>query len=190
MQKIVLALLFICISFVTNAQKKEKFISWSEDRKLVWEDFKGRPDKSSSFHAQTWGNMAYQFEQINNDEFKFVLSVDFEIMKSWYKKKNASDELLVHEQCHFDLFEVFARIFIKRLEESSALTGKDFSKKTEKIFQTTFKELQKMQKQYDKETDHSNIKEKQDEWTNKIRDMLDENKSFAKREFTFNPSSQ
>ena len=169
-----------------NAQKKEGLINWSADRPLVWEDFKGRADNSSPFDALTMGNLGYRFEPvIQNKEYKFFLDIAFDPKKSWVKAKKGSDKLLIHEQCHFDIFELYARIFIKKIEEQKLLSGSKFSDKIEKVYNKTFSELIKFQQKYDKETNHSKNEDKQKEWLELVKKLLDDHKQYAKREIQF-----
>lgn len=183
---ITLVLVFIIFSQVCIAQKKKDgLINWDEKRTLSWEDFKGRMDRGSPYEAYTFAGLKYEFEQLSNDEFKIRVHVNFESKKSWHNPKTVTDKLLIHEQNHFDIYEIFARLFIKRLGDSDALSGQKFSDEVLRIFQKTFKELQKFQREYDKETNHSKNEEEQKEWTDKIKRMLDENKEYAKRELVF-----
>jgi len=185
MKNSVLAVLLMCFIQVSFGQKKKTQIHWNKDRALTWKDFKGRAKGSSPFHATTYGILKPGFEPITNTEYKFTLEVLFDSKKSWVKKGKETDELLIHEQHHFNMFEIYARIFVKRLEESNALSGKKFSDNMNKTFQKIFKELIKLQDKYDKETDHSKNEEKQKEWNIKLENMLKEYQGYAKREIIF-----
>ncbi len=50
----------------------------------------------------------------------------------------------------------------------------------QKIYQEVTDKKEKFQDNYDEETNHSIIKEKQEEWVKKIADMLEELKDYAK----------
>jgi len=187
----IIVLLFLISSQVGVAQKqkqkqKEKeTINWDAGRPLTWTDFKGRPDNALPYHALTAGSLSCSFEKVSANESKLVIHMGFDTKKSWVKPKKATDDLLVHEQCHFDIYEIYTRILVKKLEEENALSGPKYGEKTQKIFEKNFDELMKFQKQYDKETDHSKNEEKQKEWTEKIKSMLEEYKPYAKREILF-----
>ena len=71
---------------------------------------------------------------------------------------------------------------IQRIKEIKATSGQDLSDKVGKVFNTTFGELNKFQDQYDLETNHSKIQDKQDIWTQKVKDLLEESKPFAQRD--------
>ncbi len=183
-----LILLFSLLLFVQicTAQKKEGLINWVSDKPLVWNDFKGRADNSSPFDALTMGNIGYSFETITpNKEYKLILDIGFDPKKSWVKSKKNTDKLLLHEQCHFDIFELYMRILVKKIEEEKILNGMKFSDKMEKVYKKTFSELVKFQKKYDDETNHSKDEDKQKEWLEKVSKLLDEHKQYAKREIQF-----
>ena len=181
-------LLIILLFFVqiSSAQKKEGLINWSPDRPLVWNDFKGKADNSSPFDALTMGNIGYRFEAITqNTEYKLLLDIGFDPKKSWVKAKKGTDKLLLHEQCHFDIFELYTRILVKKIEEQKILSGAKFSDKMEKVYNKTFVELIKFQQKYDKETNHSKNEDKQKEWLDKVKQLLDEHKAYSKKEIQF-----
>jgi hypothetical protein len=181
-------LLLFYLLFVVQicfAQKSDAKLSWEQERPLTWKDFKGREDNSSPFHALTNGSIAYRIANVSGNEYKFVLEVGFVYKGSWVKKKMKTDKLLEHEQRHFDIVEIYARIFVKRLEEENVFEGKKFSEKVPKIYKKMTEELNKFQQQYDKETHHSTDEVKQAEWNEKIKLLLEENKAYAKREILF-----
>jgi hypothetical protein len=178
--------LVITISKFSFCQSSDSTINWTENLRLGWKDFNGPPDNSTTDMACTFGSMKYDFAQVSQKEFTIKLYVYFEPQKSWVKHGNENDNLLIHEQCHFDVYEIFARKLIKRLEETKSLSGKDLSDNINRLFKETFNDLNKFQDKYDVETNHSRIAEKQKEWTKKIKDMLEEYKPWAKRELKFN----
>ena len=93
--------------------------------------------------------------------------------------------MLRHEQGHFDIYEIYGREIMKQLKETKAMSGKNFSDNVEKIFRKGFADLNKLQKKYDQETNHSKNKEKQDEWTKKLKKMLDDRKDYKVKEVEF-----
>mgnify|MGYP000132106640 CR=1 FL=1 len=186
--KTITALILVLIMFSQicfGQNKKEKIINWDENRPLIWEDFKGRASRGLPYDAQTYAGLSYELENLAKNEYKFKLNVNFDTKKSWVKRKEATDKLLIHEQSHFDIYEIYARLLVKRLQESNPLSGQKFSDKVKKVFLKTYEELVKFGEKYDKETNHSKNEEKQKEWTEKINKMLEDNKKHAKRELIF-----
>ena len=84
-----------------------------------------------------------------------------------------------HEQLHFDITELYARLFRKRLDENIKSTG-DLSK-ISGISNTIMKEWQEEQDDYDNETNHSMNEKKQAEWNLNLKQRLDALKEFASK---------
>lgn len=96
--------------------------------------------------------------------------------------ENATDELLNHEQGHFDINEIFARYCIKELKEVKVKNMDKFGKVVEKTFDRIGREMSKFQDEYDRETDHSKVRDKQIEWNKKIARMLKETEAYSFKE--------
>jgi predicted secreted Zn-dependent protease len=118
----------------------------------------------------------------SNKIFKLILEVTFDVKKSWLKKHKGTVVLLEHEQRHFDIIELHARIFIKRLEGLEKQSGEKLGATILKIHQKVTKELSRFQIKYDKAPNHSILIEKQKEWTIKIAKLLEKYQKYAKRE--------
>ncbi|MBL4657311.1 MAG: DUF922 domain-containing protein, partial [Flavobacteriales bacterium] len=162
MKSLVLLSLILFLSMPQAFSQSEKgYIYWSEDRPLTWKDFKGKPSKTSYYHAQTQGVLNYGFDNTGPGAYTFKLNVKFSKNDSWAKPEETTDNLLRHEQGHFDIYEIYGRIIMKKIQDSKALDDPKFSDIIEKIFKTSFTELQDFQKEYDKETNHSKDKDKQ-----------------------------
>jgi len=179
MRNKIILLVLLGLSLPIAAQKNSKLISWSESRSLNSKDFKARPNKASSYAALTASgiscNISYDGE---------ILSVEttttFSPKESWIKDKD-DQALLAHEQFHFNITELYAREFRKKILNSQFKSrGKRLMKEVTAIYNSTIKELDKYQKQYDNETDHSINKEAQLKWEKKVRERLDSLKDYAK----------
>ena len=121
--KIFFAFIFFFISTPQNDSEK---IIWTETQKLTWEDFRGKPVRSASFVASTNTGISFQYSySIKNGDVNVEYSVEsfFNPEGSWYVPEKVSPYILRHEQAHFDISELHARILRKNLEEKS------FSKK-------------------------------------------------------------
>jgi len=183
-----LILLIYCFIFLIGScalKKKhgsnvdEDFIPWSESYKLSWSDYLGTPDYSAH-DAVTW--VSYQTTQIGlrEDAILFDIRCCFIKSKSW-KRPNVSNNLLKHEQLHFDIAEIFTRKIRKEF-----LKFKCYSFNLDECFYE-LKEIREMivmqdtefTKQYDQETNFSKNKEKQKEWEKKIKAMLKEYEQYA-----------
>ncbi len=144
-------------------------IPWSPGRKLTWDDFRGQPKPKADEVANTNTGLGVDFH-LKKDRLSFEVRCEFNADKSWVS--NPSDWVLRHEQGHFDISEIFARILYKRLSEY-VFDDKTFKVDLDDIYQQVVREKTSLQQQYDRETDHSRNKEKQEEWLKKIDIMLE-----------------
>lgn len=155
-------------------------VLWGERRELTWDDFKGRPDEGSEFSALTVsGFTALQWSCDEKGQFTFQgAQAHFDRSKSWVKSEGKSDELLQHEQGHFDITEIYARKLREELRKIKCdkKTQEQIQKEVDAIFERIQKEWEMEDEKYDQETDHGRNKEKQKEWNEKIQRRLEEMK--------------
>src|SRR6266481_2418803 len=79
-----------------QSDDKEDRILWSAERKLTWEDFKGRaPDLHNPSKALTSSSIETKSEFLK-DEIEFTISAYFYKSKSWVEADSKSDKLLKH----------------------------------------------------------------------------------------------
>lgn len=175
-------LLFISLTFLTFnvniAQPKDcdDCMSWSEDRKLTWADFKGRAKKASLNEALTDSGMSIELE-CDGTTSRAVVKCFFNPSKSW-TKSNDSDYLLAHEQLHFDITE----LFVRKLRKQLLVFGNDCKKLNDHIeayYNKNYREFVRYQDEYDRESKHSLDKEKQAYWEKKVAKELAELQPFA-----------
>ena len=154
---------------------EEELINWNEEKKLTWADYKGtaKPGTDAAASTATYLGIEYNF---NNKGFGYKITCSFSKTKSWGLHK--TDYILAHEQGHYDIAEIFARMLNKRMSDYK-FNKNSFKTDLKKIYETITSEKEEMQNSYDSETNHSIIKEKQKEWLKKIEKMLREYKPFA-----------
>jgi len=155
--------------------KKEELIDWSEERPLTWEDYRGKPDPESDAAASTTTYLAIEYN-LKGNEFQYQIRSRFSCDRSWGLHKTAY--ILSHEQGHFDIAEIFARVLNKKMSEY-VFDRKTYQKELRKIYEDVVEAKEKMQEKYDKETNHSIYKAKQAEWLIKIKEMLEETAPYA-----------
>jgi hypothetical protein len=93
--------------------ENDDIISWSKDYLLAWSDFKAEPNFSSFEDSSSQIKYHYTWRvnsETSDGEIYFLidniqLSTQFFRHLSWVREKQASLELLKHEQGHFDLAE-------------------------------------------------------------------------------------
>jgi len=154
------------------------FFTWTEIKKLTWADFQGVPIENAAEVAMATSSVEYSYYTKNKQVFWTVLAKYYPKL-SWSKKSKQSAYILQHEQLHFDITELYARLFRKRLAENIKSTG-DLSK-ISGISSTIMKEWQEEQDDYDKETNHSMNEKKQAEWNLNLKQRLDALKEFASK---------
>src|SRR5581483_10954862 len=80
-------------------------ISWSSTHKLKWTDFKGKKRDNNGELAVTDYSISYTIHAFDND-LRITLKNCFSPNTSW-AGDTVHKVLLVHEQGHFDLAEVY-----------------------------------------------------------------------------------
>lgn len=176
--------LLSCSPFITaqtrtnefKTAKVEEYIDWSADRKLKWTDYLALPDENSDAAATTSTALGIEYKLTNGSVLHRIIC-RFSTTKSW--GRNKTEYILAHEQCHFDITEIYARKLNQAMLEYK-FDSKNYKGDLDKIYQKIVKEKQDFQKLYDLETDHSRNKEKQKEWLKKIEDLLKLTEDFAK----------
>ncbi|MBG9378258.1 DUF922 domain-containing protein [Panacibacter sp. DH6] len=144
-------------------------INWRPGYKLSWKDFKAKPDMQSSYAAITDCTVTYSFGYSNNLLNYQVFSF-FNKNKSWSKSTNDT-ALLLHEQGHFDINEIFTRK-LKKAFNAYKLNEATVSEDLRAIFNKIWQEKIAFDMLYDQETDHSKNKTQQAGWNKKIADEL------------------
>ena len=161
---------------ISNAQAKDEgLIHWDPSRKLNWSDYKGRPDLQSDAAASTTTYLGMEYN-IGQSGFKYSIQSLFSISRSWGLYK--TDYILTHEQGHFDIAEIFARQLNKEISEYQ-FNRPTCQQDLDKIYKKVLSEKEKMQNDYDEETNHSINKEKQTEWLKKIGQKLTELNAYS-----------
>lgn len=155
--------------------------SYTERGELAWSDFRGKPSNGSSFGASVNTGITYQWSYGKDDrdiELNYQVDSFCYPSLSWVKKGQMSDGLLYHEQLHFDISELHARIMRKRLKEYKP--GKNIRRDLNKMYKLVERMRVNMQENYDHETDHSRNKESQKKWRKKVKMLLKYYKKYGK----------
>jgi len=169
------ALSLLIFSACTFSQSQDT-IHWSACYKLKWEDFKGKADSTSKFGATSYPGIKY-FLSADEDSFSIRVICFFIKSRSWSKLKN-SDTLLMHEQVHFDIAELFARK-LRQAYAAYKFNYKTVGKSIDNLFLLNKMERTKMDTLYDKETDFSRNRKQQLIWGKKIETELNKLKKYT-----------
>lgn len=153
-------------------------IVWSKEVRLSWNDFQGSVPKLDSHVALS--RVEIQYESNVDKAGKMTMDIKGVFIKelSWVKADKKSDQILKHEQYHFNLTEVWARKLRKEITLKKWNT-KNFEKEFNTLFKKHISQTLKEQLRYDTETDNSRIVAKQTEWERQIDRDLDDLKMYA-----------
>jgi hypothetical protein len=162
-------ILIVCASFFV--QDRGAPILWQK-KSLRWRNFRDVPD-SVGPHAKSLAVTSSRLEQryyrVGN-ELHFIVAAWFNPNKSWVRdwvasSQRMSDQVLNHEQHHFDMCELYARK-IRRYLSKAVFTEATYEKEIPELFKTFHTQYRAEQNKYDSE-----LKDKVyrlDEWTESI----------------------
>jgi hypothetical protein len=175
-QSIRFALLLLLVSFTTTVMAQDEHkLAWRKDSLLKWSDFKGPVDAKSKFHAVTLAQIFFKYTwtlKNNNYTFTFTGGSYLNTDKSWSVKAKQTPELLRHEQVHFDIAEIFSRMYLQTL--NSAEYTDSFKTTIDQITEDILRNMQVMHDLYDEQTDHSKQKMMQARWEIYVANLLKE----------------
>ncbi len=175
-----LYILFLLSIVFSNAQKeitiseRDSTIQWSSKYVLEWNDFLGEvnPDNFgmafTSYKIDIYPSDVLVDEQGNIHEIEeLTVKANFYKKQSW-TTGSFDTNLLLHEQLHFDIAELYARKIRQRFEF--------FKKKGEANFDLFWKQYKELwiecrsfQAKYDSETNHGINFSKNQEWNKVIK---------------------
>lgn len=170
-------LILACVSmFHSDTQT----MSWTEDYKLTWSDFRGEPNYNTKAAAVTAAGLSFNYSVNKRDNqivgFKTNISADFYPQHSWRKEEIINDYILSHEQLHFDITELHARYFRARVKQLKP--SKNIVNELQMVLDSINKELEIMQLKYDDESKYSIDKDGQLFWTNYVASALKSQAAF------------
>jgi hypothetical protein len=157
--------------FVQNNQ--DSIIKWKKDNKLKWIDYEAILKKETPVAAVSSVGIYSAFISINNEKSLIEIYAGFDKKKSAVWNVKANDNILTHEQGHFDLVELYSRKMRKYLSNNQyKIDFYNYEIELDKLFNLYDDSLKNMQDQYDWETHFSLELEKQIMWTKTIKSEL------------------
>lgn len=167
MLKRLFILVFLNIIITAVAQDK---ILWSDQNKLSWQDFqsKTKPNTSNAA-ATTFCGISYL---LNSPTKKFTarqvkIEAFFIPSKSWAHADHKTEFVLLHEQSHFDIAELFARKFRKLINDKTM-----DAKTLNNLYREIYEDYKSYQQDYETVTNHGRLRDKQYEYSEKINNEL------------------
>ncbi len=170
--------------YPTNNENTE-FKRWSKNNPLKWSDFQGNPDVNSTKFAVTRSHIKSEYILYTPTLIEFDIYAAFNKNMSWTKSN--CEELLSHEQIHFDIAELNARLLRKNLESYKLKSLEVFNQDINNLFKDAQVKIKEMNQLYDEETKHGIIKEKQAEWQNKMDSLIRAYDNYSKARIVIRP---
>lgn len=163
--------LLISVMFVLNVPAQQVMINEKPgERPLAWSDFTGTPVDNDQYLAFTNWKIEYVYSGIGlEDDSVYIdglkVTLKFVGEKSWVKEGKGTDDLLKHEQGHFDIGRL-CQLEMLAYVKTTTFDKYEFKTQLKEIFKNSFEKYRALGKKYDEETNHGINKEKQEEWIN------------------------
>lgn len=139
---------------------------------LTWSDFRAQP-RPGRFAAAVFPSFAYEGESktINGVVHLTITMKVFVVRDASWVRAGRDDYGLNHEQRHFDIVKLVAERFKQKIKPS-ALTVEDYNSIIQYEFLESWREMTRMQEQYDSETGHGTNQSGQEAWNQRIDEDL------------------
>ena len=149
-------------------------IYYNPNNKLTWENFRGKPVEGGRTAAITMSGFGYSASMHATGQ-KGQLDIQvycfFNKNKSWVKPGRNTAYILTHEQHHFDVSYIAANIFIDKIQ-SAEMTNANYNILLPRIYNECIDIMNKMQDDYDNQTQNGQEKEAQVKWNKFIDDKI------------------
>jgi hypothetical protein len=147
-------------------------VFYDPKRPLTWGDFKGRP-RLGNFAASIFASIAYEGDsRLEGGEVQIDLVFKTYMLKgsSWVKGTN-NDYGLNHEQRHFDIAQIITERLKSKLSKMTLLPH-NFDRVVSFEFLEAYREMNRLQEEYDRETAHGMNSSAQARWNTRIDNEL------------------
>ncbi|MBK7885185.1 MAG: hypothetical protein IPJ81_16385 [Chitinophagaceae bacterium] len=161
---------------IEKCNTDENAIIWDAKKKLKWEDFQGIAERDSKYGAISSVRLQLHYKLKDGYLKGFTVCCLFFKNESWTTDNREYG--LSHEQKHFDIGEIQARILRKELASINKRIEYINYKIIDSIVNNAYIKLKDMQTEYDEQTSHSLYYDGQEKWDAKIQVMLDSLKEY------------
>ena len=156
-QKLIRSLkLVINSDYQMENPEKGDTIFWSPTRKMTWLDFTGTMPKTTKYSAQIFNNFEY-FAPLKLEKGVLTINLQMKVYMlksgSWTSSTSLSDYSIAHEQVHFDLTKIVVERFKQKAQR--ILTVDNYDSELQLLFIEMYREMNRLQKEYDDESNHS-----------------------------------
>ncbi len=158
------------VTFTDYEEKTEgDSVYYSVNRPITLDDFKAKIPVSK-FDAEVFPGIGYdEHTEIVNGIIHVNLAMKVYLPKSasWVKDGSRNGYTLNHEQRHFDIVKIVAGHFKQKINAEN-LTVSNYEGIINFEYLETYREMDKLQKQYDDETRHGDDLSAQQRWNERI----------------------
>ncbi len=149
---------------------------YHNSRPISWADFKGELPLSQ-YGASIFTNIAFDLEMsIQNQVLKAFFTPKVYMVQgmSWVKSSTKNEYSLEHERLHFDITRVAMNRYIKRVQQLNEFTPDDLQSRIQYEYLEAYREMNRLQKQYDEETGNGTDESAQLFWQIQVQKWLQE----------------
>jgi hypothetical protein len=173
MKKIVF---LICLAILTTAfyeGSESKYLFWKPDTKLRWSDFQGhiKPEDDAAASASYIGFFHTIKKCSHPDSIILDTRAYFNKNRSWVKVPAVNPSLLLHEQLHFDLAELYSRRFRKAIQ-GMTFSASSYVHCIDSVYKSYSESGDSTHVLYDIETNHGLDKASQETWNEYVKSNL------------------
>lgn len=182
LRTIFLVIVFKCSISSLNAQGADTILFWSKDHRLNFADFQGKQRKedttliaaTSNMATHTLGSIVKSIDvHVKTEKTKIIFTIYAGMKRNLSWLKNNGDSItLKHEQGHFDICEIYARMLRRDLQKAKSMD------EARKLFDKIMELEETEHDLYDRENtfDSGGITEI---WKEKIADRLKELEAYS-----------
>ncbi len=152
---------------------KADTVFYHPDRPLQYSDFKAEP-KTGRYAAMVFTSISYEGNsRVENNLLEVNLKLKVYVVKSmsWILPESKNPQVLKHEQTHFDIAKISAERFKNKLGKLELTVG-DHDSQIQYQFLESYREMNHLQKAYDRETRHGLNPQEQRKWEEMVKDEL------------------
>jgi hypothetical protein len=139
-----------------------------------WDHFLGQPDNRCDFIAMTYSGIKMRYEYSTRNGITTARVVIFPYMdmtQSWFKDEALNAETLEHEQRHFDITAIVANEFAEEIKRHRFYLS-SFPREMQRMHDNVIMKLEKRQRDYDEETDHGILSDRQAKWNRLVMEKI------------------
>jgi hypothetical protein len=161
------------LSFRDYTEQHDDTVYYDPVRPLVWADFR-ESRRDAKFAAEVFPSFGYdQYTEVENGIINVDLFMKVFMVKSasWVSPVGRTDYNLNHEQRHFDLVKIIAQRFKSKLL-AEKLNPDNYQGVINFEYLAFYREMNRLQKEYDEETSHGKSQINQALWDRRIDEEL------------------